>query len=115
MLDENAQLLTFNDSHYNNIYSPMFASVFYEMTGDLRWAAVYHKYKLESAADVIRDAEVNIPKTQTSFLDECVYIKKKGIYVYIGTEYCLRFFRDHPTIPMLVAIREASLFIKTEK
>lgn len=96
MLDENAQLLTFNDSHYNNIYSPLFASVFYELTGDLRWAAVYHKYKLESAADVIRDMEVNIPKTQTSFLDECVYIEKEG-YIRVYRDGILFAFLSGPS------------------
>lgn len=96
MLDENAQLLTFNDSHYNNIYSPLFASVFYEITKDLRWAAVYNKYPLSSADDVIRDMEVDIPQTNAPFLDECTYIEKEG-YVRIYRKGILFAFLSGPS------------------
>ncbi len=79
MIDENAHMLTFSDSHEGVAYSVIVSALLYSLTGNEKWAGIFQNGMAPDFVDVIIASSVDVPENNNSFLNEFSYYPDSGI------------------------------------
>ena len=79
VMDENAELIPFNDSHWHQSVGPFVACMLYDITGDERWAKVYYLAKGgKPGIHLIMMSKVNVPVTDVSIVHPFYHAEVSG-------------------------------------
>lgn len=79
MIDQNAHILTFSDSHEKRAYSMMVSALFYSLTNNEKWAGIFKKSQTREFLDVIIASSVDVPESDKNILNEFSYYPDSGI------------------------------------
>ena len=79
VLDENTELIPFNDSHWHQSVGPFVSAMLYDITGDERWAKVYYLAKGgKPGMHLLMMSQIDVPRMDMNIVNTFYHAKVSG-------------------------------------